>query len=276
MGLGLAIASEALPRMLTRMDVLRLGRAIRAVRRHRGWTQQQLAERSGVSRPTVTRIEAGQVTGMPLGALAAVGLALELHVDLVPRWKGEGLDRLLDAQHAHLVEAFVRRYRSAGWKVAVEVSFAIGAERGSIDVLGAYPSLGLIAINEVKSVVPDAQATLHTLDRKTRLALRIAAERGWTGARVARFLVVGESRTARRRIDALAATFGVAYPIRGRGAIAWIDHPEDELKAEEVAGQDPRLISGLFFLSPVHRVNASKRSGGRDRVAPRRPERVDH
>jgi transcriptional regulator with XRE-family HTH domain len=37
-----------------------LGEMIRAARRERGFTQQQLAERTGTSRPTINRIESGR------------------------------------------------------------------------------------------------------------------------------------------------------------------------------------------------------------------------
>ncbi len=37
-----------------------LGGLIRAVRRDRGFTQAQLAERTGTSRPTINRIESGK------------------------------------------------------------------------------------------------------------------------------------------------------------------------------------------------------------------------
>jgi hypothetical protein len=67
---------------------------------------------------------------------------------------------------------------------------------------------------EVKSVVPDVQATLVTLDRKERLAPEIARTRGWDAAVVAKLLVVRNDRTSRRRIEVHAATFGNAFPDR--------------------------------------------------------------
>ena len=62
--------------------------------------------------------------------------------------------------------------------------------------------------------MPDVQLTLVTLDRKERLALKIARERGWEGVAVARLLVIREDRTARRRVQAYAATFGNVFPQR--------------------------------------------------------------
>ncbi|HEY4634903.1 MAG TPA: hypothetical protein VIH00_13385, partial [Candidatus Limnocylindrales bacterium] len=200
------------------------------------------------------RIERGEIAGMPLEVLVRVAAVLGARLDVSLRWNGEALDRLLDEDHATIVDALVGLYRAAGWEVAVEASFAIAGERGSIDVLAYQPSLRLVAVNEVKSVVPDAQATIHTHDRKSRLALAIAAQRGWDADRVARFLVIGESRTSRRRVEAHASLFGAAYPVRGRAAVAWIRSPTRE------------PVSGLFFLSPAHGVGRKTVVAGRHRV----------
>jgi transcriptional regulator with XRE-family HTH domain len=248
------------------VDALRLGRAVRAVRRQHRWTQAVVAARSGLSTSSVSRIEAGNFLRMPFGSVLAVASVLEIQLDLVPRWRAEALDRLLDAAHAQLVETLVSRYRLAGWEVAVEVSFAIGAERGSVDLLAFHPRASIVAVNEVKSVVPDAQATIHTHDRKTRLARLIAAERGWRPRRVARFLAVGEGRTSRRRIEALESLFGAAYPLQGRAALAWIDDPVRQLELERAE----TAISGLFFLSSAHEAHDPAQTASRHRVRPRR------
>src|SRR3954453_13339241 len=86
------------------------------------------------------------------------------------RWNGEGLDRLLDQAHAGLVEQLVVRLRAAGWVTDVGGAFSIRGERGSIDVLGFHEKTGIVLVIEVKSVVPDSQATLAGIDRKARLA----------------------------------------------------------------------------------------------------------
>jgi transcriptional regulator with XRE-family HTH domain len=248
------------------MDALRVGRAVRAVRRHHRWTQALVAARAGVSTSTVSRIEAGRFLRMPFESVLAVAAVLEIQLDLIARWRAEGLDRLLDQAHAHLVQALVSRYQRGGWEIAVEASFAIGSERGSIDVLAFHPEASIVAVNEVKSVVPDAQATIHSHDRKTRLARQIAAERGWRPRRVARFLVVGEGRTSRRRIEALGSLFGAAYPLEGRAALAWIDDPVRQLELEGAE----TAISGLFFLSSAHQAQGTAQTASRHRVRPRR------
>lgn len=56
------------------------GATIREARKRRGWSQMELGERSGLSRPTIARVEAdGEVTTATLAKIAvALGLTLEL------------------------------------------------------------------------------------------------------------------------------------------------------------------------------------------------------
>ena len=46
-------------------------------------------------------------------------------------WQGEALDRLLDADHAAIVERVIRWLRAEGWEAVPEVTFAIRGERGA-------------------------------------------------------------------------------------------------------------------------------------------------
>ena len=57
-----------------------LGARVRAGRRTHGWSQTQLAERAGVSRPTIARIEGGQ--DVLMGTLQDVAEALNLRLEL--------------------------------------------------------------------------------------------------------------------------------------------------------------------------------------------------
>ena len=203
-------------------------------------------------------IERGAIATVPCGKLSRCAEALGATLETSLRWRGEGLDRLLDEEHAVIVDAAVALYRAAGWEVAVEASFSIDGERGSIDVLAWHSSKASVAVNEIKSVVPDSQATLHVLDRKARLGARIARERGWTCSNVSRVLVVGESRTSRRRVERHAPMFDAAFPVRGRAVAGWIRRPTG------------RPIAGLLFLAPPTRRGA-RAASARERVA--RPRR---
>ena len=63
-----------------------LGRAIRAARQARGWSQFGLAARAGVHKATILRLESGAYTST-IATLARVAAALEmdLAIDLTPR-----------------------------------------------------------------------------------------------------------------------------------------------------------------------------------------------
>ena len=57
-----------------------IGRRIREAREDRGWTQQDLAERTGIRRPNVARLERG--SGLPnLATLLKVATGLEIALD---------------------------------------------------------------------------------------------------------------------------------------------------------------------------------------------------
>lgn len=59
------------------------GDVIRAARKKRGWSQAELGEKSGLSRPTIARVEANQdVTTATIAKIAqALGLKLELKAE---------------------------------------------------------------------------------------------------------------------------------------------------------------------------------------------------
>jgi transcriptional regulator with XRE-family HTH domain len=241
------------------MDPVRLGHAFRALRIRRRWRQEDLALTVGISRSAISRIERGRIGPMTLSKLRRVSEALDAELDVRLRWNGEGLDRLLDQAHAGIVEILVERLQAAGWEVDVETSFAIGGERGSIDVVACFPELGMVMVVEVKSVVPDSQATIHGLDRKARLAPQIARSRGWECRGVSRLLVIGDTATSRRRIAQLSSTYRVAYPTVGRAVLTWLRAPAYP-------------ISGLLFMPFARPTNVSKGTTGVQRVrVPKRP-----
>ena len=174
---------------------------------------------------------------MTVATLDRVATALGARVSVRLLWQGELLDRLRDEAHAAIVEQVLAVLVASRWLAATEVSFSVFGERGSIDVLAFHAETGALLVVEVKSVVPDVQATLVTLDRKERLAKGIAAERGWTARSVGRLLVIRDLRTARRRVGAHALTFGNAFPDRGWEVRRWLAAPDVT-----------RPLRGLWFL----------------------------
>jgi transcriptional regulator with XRE-family HTH domain len=235
------------------VDAVRVGGQFRALRVRKQLRQEDLGRASKLSRPIISRIERGLIESMTVGTLVRAAAPLGAIVDVRLRWNGEQLDRLLDEAHARLVEYVVALLRAAGWDVAVEVSFSVWGERGSIDVFAYHRASGIVLAIEIKSVVPDSQATIHGLDRKARLAPQLAAERGWDCRAVARMLVIGSSPTSRRRVAQLAATYDAVFPNRGQALRRWLRNPEG-------------AVSGLLFVAYAPPGSASGVVPGRQRV----------
>lgn len=227
------------------------------MRHRRGWRQVDLASRCGISQSEISRIELGLIDAVPIGKIERVVSVLGGSLDARVRWNGEGIDRLLDAAHAAAVEATVLLLQRSGWLAAPEVTFAVRGERGSIDVL-AWRVAGDLLVVEVKSVVPDLQSMLASLDRKVRLAPLIARDRGITGTtRVSRLLVIAESSTNRRRVESHQAMLVAALPERGRVVTSWLRDP----------GRGRRSgMAGLVFLAPTQPAGVRRQQ----RVRPRR------
>ena len=135
-----------------------------------------------MSQSAISRIELGEGAGFTGAALVRVVAALGARVRLSVLAHGEDLDRLLDAGHASIVERVAALLRSLGWEVAPEATFSVYGERGSIDLLAFHPGTGSLLVIEVKSTIPDVQATLAGIDRKARLAASVARERAARGA----------------------------------------------------------------------------------------------
>jgi transcriptional regulator with XRE-family HTH domain len=223
------------------------------MRRRRMWTQQRLADAARVSRAVVVRIETGHGDRVAVHTLNAVAAALGASLTVRLLWQGEGLDRLLDAGHAELVERTIATLDASAWDSATEVSFNLRGERGSIDVLAFHRPSGALLVVEVKSVVPDLQATLYGLDRKVRVATEVANERGWAAASVSRLLVLPDDRTARRRVASHAATFDAVVPARTAEVRRWTKRPTGS-------------IAGILFIPDM------ARSTSRHRVRDARPK----
>ena len=225
------------------MDVVRLGLGFRALRLRRRWRQSDVAAAVGVSRTLIARVERGRADTVTLRHLERIAAKLDSRLDVRLLWRGEALDRLLDARHAALVEATVRILHALAWLTGVEVSFNVRGERGSIDVLAFHPATRSLLVIEVKSVVPDLQAMLFALDRKVRLARQIARERGWDPVTISAVLVLPDDRTARRRLAAVAATLASTLPARTVEVRRWLKEPQGALR-------------GVWFLTDVPQVTA--------------------
>jgi len=227
------------------MDDQRVGAAVRALRRRKGWRQCDLAAAAGVSQSTISEIERGHLEGVSMRTLRAVLAALDARGDIELFWRGGALDRLLDQHHAGLVEQIVRALTSAGWEARPEVTYSRYGERGSVDVIGVRPAARAAFIVEAKSDITSVEGTNRHFAPKIRLAPFIVREQfGFEPAIVGAALVLPDSTTARRRIAAHEATFSALYPGRTLDVRRWLQRPLAPLRAiwflADIDEGDPR------------------------------------
>lgn len=222
------------------MDDIRVGAALRALRLRAGLRQRDLADRAGVSQSLISAIEGGRLETCTLAVVRRVFAVLGARFDGHVLWRGAGVDRLLDARHAALVDASVRQLRDGGWDPRVEVSYSIYGERGSIDVLGGRADCRAVIVEEVKTDLPRLEEAIRKLDEKERLvAERIAEGRfGWRPELVGKVLILPDTDRARRQVAANANVLEAAFPDRGVVVRRWLRAP---------AGP----MAGILFLADI-------------------------
>jgi len=215
------------------VEDLRFGMAIRRTRQKRGWRQVDLARKSGVSQPVISRIESGQIPEMTLAVLRQVAAALEIRLELMPRGRGAELDRLLSARHSALHESVAKAlaHDFPDWVMASEVSFSIWGERGVIDLLLWHPERRALLIIEFKTELVDIGDLLSTMDRRRRLASQIVKSRGWFPRTVSMWVVLASSRTNARRLAGHRTVLRGAFPGGVRDVRAWLRDPVGSVAA---------------------------------------------
>jgi transcriptional regulator with XRE-family HTH domain len=214
------------------MDDMRVAATLRAVRLRRGWRQADVARRAAVSRSLVSLLERGHLGQTPLATLRAVAGVLDIRMDVVARWRGGQVDRLLNQGHSAMHES-VARYLAAsdGWRFAPEVSFSIFGERGVIDILAFHEPTGSLLVIELKTGIYDVNELVGTADRKRRLARGIAAERGWRAHTVSVWVIVRAGTVNQRRVAGHRAMLAAAFPVGGHAMRSWVRHPRGSASA---------------------------------------------
>ena len=244
------------------MDDQRFGSAIRAVRIKRGWTQDQLAQRSGVSRTTISRVERGHPDTFSLDVIRRIAGALDIRVDLIARWRAGDLDRLLNAKHSQLHELVARWFATElpAWVLAPEVSFSIYRDHGIIDIVAWHPGRRAVLVIELKTDIVDVNELIGRVDVKRRLVRQIVRDRGWDPLTVGAWVIVAPSRTNRARLTAHRSVLRAAFPLTGTAMRAWLRDP-----VGNVAGLSIWTEAAGRPLTPVRRVRrrgAVATSGG--------------
>jgi transcriptional regulator with XRE-family HTH domain len=236
------------------VDDLRVGAAFRSVRIRRRWRQVDVADAAGVSRGFISLVERGHLDRVSLRTLRGVAAVLEIRIDVAARWRGGELDRLVNARHSALHESVSRFFEGLpDWVSLPEVSFAIYGERGVIDILAWHAPTRSLLVIELKTELVDMQEMVGTVDRKRRLAARVASERGWNPATVSCWIVVSNTRSNRRRVDVHQSMLRNAFPATGHRMRAWLAEPRG-------------AISALSYWSDATAGSGSHERGSRKRV----------
>ncbi len=243
------------------VDGSRLGRGVRAIRIRSGLRQADVSARAHVGRTVIARIERGDLAHVEVGALVSVANALGADVDVMLRWNGADLDRLLNAGHSAMHELVVKILTAADWEVVPERSFSIWGERGIVDILAWHVSSRTLLVAELKTEIVDVQRLIGTVDRYRRLAPAIVRDLGWEPAAVATWVAVAESPTNRRRLREHVALLRAAFPTDGRTVASWLHRPTGA----------PRALSFLSNARVADRI-AARSSRRRVRVARRPPD----
>jgi transcriptional regulator with XRE-family HTH domain len=196
------------------------------------WRQLDVARRAGVSPGAVSRIERGRLSEVSFTTLMKVATALEIRIDVVARWRGGDLDRMLNSKHAALAEDVVAWLLAVdGWEIRPEVSFNIGGERGVVDLVAWHAATRTLLVIELKTELVDIGENLGTFDRKRRLAWRIAATVGWRPETVGVAFLIRDGRTNRRRFAQHELTIRAALPDDGRKLRGWLAAPAGPIAA---------------------------------------------
>jgi transcriptional regulator with XRE-family HTH domain len=214
------------------VDFARLGTIFRAVRLKKGWRQLDVANKSGVTRSSVSRLERGHARELRLDELAKIAEALEISLRILATWRGGELDRLMNSRHSGLHESLARWFLAKdGWVVAPEVSYSIYGERGTIDILAWHAATRTLLVIELKTEIVDVNELVGRVDQKRRLAADIARDRGWIAETVGVWVIVAMSRTNRRRVARHKTTLRAAFPADGRTVMRWIAEPAGTVSA---------------------------------------------
>ena len=236
------------------MDLLRIGQLARTVRIRRGLRQVDVAAMAGVSHATVSLIERGHGRTLSLETLEKALAGLDIRLDVIGRWRGGDADRLISRSHSLLASAFAGFLAGfPAWIFEPEVSFAIYAERGCIDILAWHAATRHLLIIELKTQFVDVNDVLAVFDRKIRLATRVAMERGWNPMFVSAWMIASDTKTHRRHAAQHRAMLKAKLPQDGRQLRSFLERPSEPTR-------------GLAFWTTANR--------GSTRVGPSAVQRV--
>ena len=227
-----------------------LGRAvglqIRRAREEAGVSRAALGRSAAIDPSAISRFEAAR-REPSLAALLAIAIALDgaLQVRLVP---GSG-SPLRDRFQARMVECLIRSLHPQ-WAPFPEVA-VVRPGRGSIDLVIADPSNGLLIAVEVHSELRGVELVLRRAAEKAAAlaTTELAAYARASGTlAISRLLVLRNTAATREVVTDFAATIGAAHPTAAGQAVAALraggSWPGPAVVWMNVRGRDATLLAG--------------------------------
>ena len=219
---------------------LEIGRSVRDSRHATGWSQRELAVRSGASRSLVSKVElaAGNVSiERAVALLDALGVDVRLETRSVHLM---GVGRQRDPGHARCQGYVHRRLQHEGWTVRREVEIGDGRSRGWIDLLGFHPDTGRVLVIEVKTEIDDLGRVERQIGWYEREAWAAARRLGWRPRALGSALLVLATEANDERIRINREALATAFPVRAVSLLGWLREPlAQPLGGRAVALVDP-------------------------------------
>lgn len=226
-----AVAAEAVRR--NRDQRALIGAEIRQSRERRNWTQEALAERAGISRHIVGRIERG-TTRLDVDALQRIGIALDRRLEL--RFGRDALEHPADAGHLAMQELVLRLGRANGFVGEFELPTRPSEPWRSIDVVLASRARRLMILNECWNTFGDLGAAARATMRKAAELEELATGRWGTDASVRVVWIVRATARNRALLVRYPEVFASRFPGSSR---AWVQ--------ALTGGIDPPAEPGLVW-----------------------------
>jgi transcriptional regulator with XRE-family HTH domain len=214
------------------VDDQRIGAALRALRVRRALRQRDAAGLAGIPRPVVMQVEAGRLDRVRFGDIRRFAAALGARFDGSVLWQGADLDRMIHRGHARMHEATIRwLHEIGGWLAVPEVSFAIGRDRGVIDIVAWHAASRSLLVIEIKTRIADVGDLMATMDIRARVARQIARDRGWDPAAIGVWVLLAPGRTNARVLAEYAGVLRAKFPADGRSIRRWLATPLGSIAA---------------------------------------------
>jgi transcriptional regulator with XRE-family HTH domain len=160
------------------------GAAVRDARAAHGWSVVELADRAGLSRDVIYRIEAGQAASSDACARVAVALRRRLEFQLVePRRRAQGVRSLeRDIVHSRMAEFEARHLRGRGLAVGIDEPYQHFQFAGRADLVAWDLDRRALLHIENRTRFPDFQEMAGAYNAKRAYLGQALAERMGVGS----------------------------------------------------------------------------------------------